>query len=170
MVATPSLRSGSPGRLQAGFTLIEALVTIMIIAVLAALAMPSMNEVLTTQRVKSTAFDLMADMTYARAEAIARGTDVVIASTSGSTDWGRGWTIREQAGGTLLREGAARASSITFTGPGPSVTFERTGRATAANPVAFSIVPVDTGAQDYQKRCLRLDPSGRARSANGACT
>lgn len=155
---------------MAGFTLAEALVTIAIVAVLAALALPGMNQLLTTQRVKSTSFDLMADLTYARSEAIARGTDVVVASTSGTSDWREGWTITETAGPSVLREAAARADTVIFTGPGPTVTFERTGRATALGTVAFSIQPKGDDAPDNQKRCLRLDPSGRARSAVGVCS
>lgn len=153
-----------------GFTLIEAMVVVFIIAVLAAAALPSMRQLITSQRVKSASYELFADLSYARSEAITRGSDVVVASTSGSTDWRQGWRVTETAGGTSLRQQDARSTDLTFTGPGPTVTFDRTGRATAVATVQFSIVPVDSTAQDYQKRCLRLDPSGRARSANGACT
>jgi hypothetical protein len=30
-------------------------------------------------------------------------------------------------------------------------------------------VPVEATNQDYMKRCIRLDPSGRPKSAEGAC-
>ena len=64
----------------------------------------------------------------------------------------------------------ARASGLTFTGPGPSVTFDRTGRGTADATVQFSIVPTNASAPDHQKRCLRLDPSGRVRTRQEACS
>jgi hypothetical protein len=35
--------------------------------------------------------------------------------------------------------------------------------------VTFNIVPMATETQDYMKRCIRLDPSGRPRGAEGAC-
>jgi hypothetical protein len=49
------------------------------------------------------------------------------------------------------------------------VTFDRNGR--ASNQMFFNIVPAAdiTNPQDYMKRCIRLDPSGRPKTAEGAC-
>lgn len=148
-----------------GFTLTEALVVIFIIGVLAAIAFPAMTTFLTTQAVRSTAYDLFADLIYARSEAIARGTTVSIISPG---DWMEGWTIREDAGGTTLRTQAARDSAILIKDSADKITFDRTGRANAAE-VTFSIYPKAASTQDYQKRCIRLDPSGRPKSAEGVC-
>lgn len=153
---------------QRGFTLTEALVVMFIVGVLAAIAFPAMSTFLTTQAVRSTSYDLFADLIYARSEAIARGTTVSVIG-AGGTDWKQGWTIRENAGGTVLRSQASRDSAITFTSTQPSVTFDRTGRASDAADLKFNIVPVKATSQDYQKRCIRLDPSGRPKSMEGAC-
>ena len=153
---------------QRGFTLTEILVVIFIIGVLAAIAFPAMNKVLTTQAVRSTSYDLFADLIYARSEAIARGTTVTVMANT-ALDYKLGYVVRENGGGTVLREQPARDSEIAFTASVNSVTFDRSGR--ASNQILFNIVPGPniTNPQDYMKRCIRLDPSGRPKSSEGAC-
>ena len=151
-----------------GFTLPEMLTVIMIIGILAAIAFPAMNKFLVTQAVRTASYDLFADLIYARSEAIARGTTVTVMGTS-STDYKAGYVVRENAGGTTLRAQPARDSEILFTASQSEVTFDRSGRAT--NQMLFTIVPGPniTNPQDYMKRCIRLDPSGRPKSSEGAC-
>lgn len=154
---------------QGGFNVVELMTIVAILGVMMMLAGPAMKDMMTSQRVKASSYDLNADLTYARSEAIGRGVDVVVASASGNTNWRDGWTITETGGNTTLRQAGAFGTDLTFTGSAATVTFERTGRATAGATVQFSIVPVNTSAGDHQKRCLRLDPSGRVRTAQGAC-
>jgi type IV fimbrial biogenesis protein FimT len=153
---------------QRGFTLTEILVVIFIIGVLAAIAFPAMNKFLVTQAVRATSYDLFADLIYARSEAIARGVTVSIIGNS-STNFKQGWNIKENGGNTTIRTQAARDSAITFTSSVNTITFDRNGRAQSPVEVTFSIVPIEATTQDYMKRCIRLDPSGRPRSAEGAC-
>ena len=151
-----------------GFTLPEMLTVIMIIGILAAFAFPAMTKFLATQAVRSASYDLFADLIYARSEAIARGTTVTIQAVSG-TDFKAGWTIKENSGNTTLRSQPARDSRLQFTATQNSVTFDRSGR--ASNQMMFNIIPSAdiTNPQDYMKRCIRLDPSGRPKSSEGAC-
>ena len=153
---------------QRGFTLTEILVVIFIVGLVATFAFPAMSTFLTTQAVRSSSYDLFADLIYARSEAIARGTTVTVTGVDG-TNWKKGWTIRENEGGTVLRTQSSRDSAITFTASGAEVTFDRTGRASNAAEMTFTIVPVKSTSQDYQKRCIRLDPSGRPKSSEGTC-
>lgn len=55
---------------RSGLTLIEVIVALAIVAVLAAVAVPSMREFLMQQRLKSAASELMADMQLARSTAL----------------------------------------------------------------------------------------------------
>jgi type IV fimbrial biogenesis protein FimT len=155
-------------RRAAGFTTAELLTVIAIVGVIAAIAIPSMSGLLATQAVRSASYDLTADLTYARSEAIARGTNVSINGSAG-TDFKGGWTITEAAGGTTLRTQASRDSRIVFTASGSTFTFDRTGRVTVGAPAQWTIVPTGT-SQDHQKRCIKLDPSGRPRTNEGVCT
>ena len=154
-------------RLQSGFTMVEVIVVVAIAAILAAIAIPSMKNLLTTQAVRTAAYDLYADLTYARSEAIARGTSVTITGAS-STDFKQGWRITEAAGGTTLRTQPARSTAIVFTASGNAYTFDKTGRLSAGSPAQWGIRPMDTShTQEYQKRCVQLDPSGRPRTQEG---
>jgi len=156
-------------RRQSGFTATEILVVLAIVGIMAALAMPSMSGLLATQAVRSASYDLNADLTFARSQAISRGTNVSVTGASG-TNFKAGWTITEAAGGSTLRTQAARDSKIVFTASHNAYTFDRTGRVSVgdANQPKWSIVPYGT-SQTHQKRCILLDPSGKPRTIEGVC-
>lgn len=61
-----------------GFTMVELLITVVILAVLAAIAVPSMREFIARQRVESIAKELATDLRYLRTEATQRDRDVQI--------------------------------------------------------------------------------------------
>ena len=156
-------------RRQAGFTATEILVVIGIVGLLAAIAVPSMSKMIQTQSVRSASYDLNADLIYARSEAISRATNVTITGAS-TTDFNKGWTITEAAGGTTLRTQGSRTGKITFTANANVYTFDKTGRVIVGAPAQWAIAPTESGAQDHMKRCVKLDPSGRPRTNEGVCT
>ena len=61
-----------------GFTLIELLVAIAIAAILIALAAPSFKQLIQSSTMSSNVNNFLADMRYARSEAIRRGGSVVM--------------------------------------------------------------------------------------------
>jgi type IV fimbrial biogenesis protein FimT len=61
---------------QAGFTLIEALVVVALIAIILAVAAPSFTESIARKRVEGLASELGTDLQYARSEAVARNAAV----------------------------------------------------------------------------------------------
>lgn len=153
---------------QRGFTAVEMMVVVAILAIMAAFALPAMNQLIRTQKVRSLAYDLFADLTYARSEAIARGHNVGIAS-GGGTDWGvNGWEIRDITANppTLLRRQGAAPPKIKFTADAGTLIFQPNGR--IVGTVTFSIAPVES-APDDQKRCIRISPSGKPNSTTGPC-
>ena len=80
-----------------GFTLVEMMVTMSILAIVAASAAPSMTDFVAAQRVKSAASDLFMALQRARSEAIKRNGPAVIAPAGA---WAGGWTVT--AGGTTV--------------------------------------------------------------------
>lgn len=61
-----------PRRQGNGFTLLELLVTIVVLGVVLAVAMPSVKKYLESQRLRSVSGELLADLQFARGEAVAR--------------------------------------------------------------------------------------------------
>lgn len=67
-----------------GFTLVELMITLVVLAVLAAIAVPSLREFIARQRIESIAKELATDLRYLRTEAIQRRRDVQILFGSGT--------------------------------------------------------------------------------------
>jgi len=164
---------------QSGFTLLELMVVIAVLAILSAVAAPSIATFISTQRLRNAAFDLVSDLLLARNEALNRQTDVVISPSSASGgEWSDGWTITSASGTTVtsrlgvpvvVRFVPADSSGNALA----SLTFAGTngGRlATAATPVQITVkaADVDTG----KWTCITLDATGRARAEKktGGCT
>ncbi len=96
-----------------GFTLIEVLIVIAIAAILAAMAVPSFNTMLMKRSVQGAAQSLVADIRFARSEALRRSLRVSICSlASGSTDtcsgnpavWANGWIVFVDTSNTGTRD------------------------------------------------------------------
>lgn len=77
-----------------GFTLVELLVTMSIIAILLALAAPSFVSFQRNSELTSTANDFVAAVSAARAEALKRQRNTfVIPADSAHVDWTKGWVV-----------------------------------------------------------------------------
>lgn len=75
--------SSAPQRWQAGFSVVEALVAVTILATLAMLAVPAMADLAARQRLRGAADNLRADLQFARSEAVKRGVHVFVAFSPG---------------------------------------------------------------------------------------
>ena len=85
-----------------GFTLIELAVTLTVAGILAAIAMPAYKQFVESGRLTTATNDLIADLTYARIEAMKRGSVTqmgICASADGTscaalpTTWRSGWVV-----------------------------------------------------------------------------
>ncbi|KPW41159.1 Type IV pilin [Pseudomonas amygdali pv. mellea] len=100
-----------------GFSLIELLVTVSLVGILAAIAIPSFTSSIQSNKADTELSDLQRALNYARLEAINRGVTVRIAPTSGTA-----WTGELQvylvsdtkATPTALRKVAAMSSGGTL--------------------------------------------------------
>lgn len=137
---------------QSGFTLLELLVVILVVAILAALAGPSFIATIASAEVNGTRDKLASAMQYARSEALKRKTPVSVCASadqttcSNGTDWQNGWLVfgdlngnaSLDAGETVLQVEYSAGQLNTYNDGGDIVTFNRIGRAvTGAGDYAF---------------------------------
>jgi type IV fimbrial biogenesis protein FimT len=148
--------------LQGGFTLVEAITVMTIMAILAGVGTSGFVWLNQATQIRGATFDLVADLDFARSEAVKRNDDVVIAPRDG--DWINGWTVT--VAGALLRQRDAIGAQIEFAAAPGTLTFDGAGRASLATVGNFQIC-VQGGT--VAGRTVRIDPSGLSRSTKVAC-
>ncbi|AYN97325.1 MULTISPECIES: GspH/FimT family pseudopilin [Pseudomonas] len=116
-----------------GFTLIELMVVVALVAVVATIAMPQFSLLIQSNQVQSTSNELYGALMYTRGEAVARGVPVTI--TAPSAD---GWTqgLKITSGSETLRDYSdtgLNQQSVNATGTKVSITFGPLGIVTKAN-------------------------------------
>lgn len=100
------------------------MVTVAILAILAAIAAPSFTPILERWRMRQIAEDLQASIYFARSEALKRSGNITLSANDG--DWSKGWQVL--ADSTVLQDNAApNQTTITFSNTATSLFFDRWG-------------------------------------------
>lgn len=172
---------------RGGFTLIETLAVIALLAVTAVLATPSFVAWHVRDQVDARARALAATLAYARSEALRRGARVTVCRIdaaraclaagqpcgSGITDWACGWAVLAERGGTLaLLRAQPLLAAVSITGVQTNLTFTPPAGQLIGALRSFDIAPrAPTKATqgDKWRRCIRIAAGGRARISEGVC-
>ncbi|MDG1893412.1 MAG: prepilin-type N-terminal cleavage/methylation domain-containing protein [Fuerstiella sp.] len=123
---TNSCPSGSSARVRAGYSLMEMLIVLAIMAAMAAFALPSLRGPLDKSRLRSSARQVRAALAKTRSLAIREGVPLVFQFEAG----GRSWTIE--------RKGASPLQQSTMTGDSRPLSGLKTGRAATENVLVNS--------------------------------
>jgi type IV fimbrial biogenesis protein FimT len=157
-------------RQSRGFTLIELMVTIAVIALIAAVASPAMITLMNSNRLSSTAGELTSAAQLARAEAIRRSAPVVLcgsddgATCTAGADW-QGWAVVGQNNRDAVEEtvrGGLFPGNIQLSGPAGGVTFNSTGLI-AAGTTLTACIPTDKPADN--QRVITISVAGHVMTA-----
>lgn len=172
-----------------GFTLIELLVVIAIVAILTTLAAPSFVQLIKKNSVSSAVNTFMADMRFARSEAVRRGGAVIMCrsdapeatsphcdtdSGPGGNGWVSGWIVFEDRDGSLDRnsgdqllriQGPITNVDTAVQGSGPSKKFQFTAMGRMKNLTSATSIRFGTNMPESLQRRICINQSGRVRIA-----
>lgn len=166
---------------HSGFTLLELLIVVTIVAILSAIAAPSFQTMLLNNRLASATNDLLADLALARSESARQGKRVTLCISSdgescgSGSSWqagriifldesGSGTTGTVDSGETIFRVTTAETgSNLTITASGFSsnryIQFRPTGALTSTTTGTFTIC--DNRSGNFG-RTIQIIPTGRA--------
>jgi len=145
-----------------GFSLIELMVVVALVAIMAGLAVPSFKSFISGQRVKTAASDFVMAAIFARSEAIKRNANVTI--TPAASGWKDGWSVA--VGSTELSRQQAY-NGLTLSGPSSAITYNGTGRLSA------TVTTMTITGSNGSTRCVAFDLSGMPKStisSSGTCS
>jgi len=135
-----------------GFTIIELVIAISVLALMVTLAAPMYKSMTATNRTRAAAYSLVASLALARSEAVKRNAAVSVLPLG--TGWQDGWEV--EAGGNTLSKNEP-APHLVLSGPMSGVSYQPNGRLSTPGFVLFTV-----SATSGYTRCVVIDPGGRA--------
>jgi type IV fimbrial biogenesis protein FimT len=171
--------------IQTGFSLMELMAGIAVVAIVAGLAAPSFRAFINNSRVGAAQNDLAAALNIARSEAVRRSTTVSVCASSNGTScdkapgpvvtaWAPGWLVFRDPGaaGTvaaasdILQKWDAISGGVQLTGTSGVVQFQPTG--TIVSPAATVDISY-SGCGGKNKRHMQVSLSGSISSQLRLC-
>ncbi len=178
----------TPHRMS-GVTLVELMVTVAVLAIVTAIALPSFQSTIRSNRAATAANELLASLMLARSEAIRNGNSAGICpsanGTSCNSDWSSGWLVWSDADGngnldgneTIIRYSQARNGIQLSTGSANRFIFDRRGRAKGkdgsnadlSGSQVITVKPENCPAGEQSERDLTITSTGQSRLSRSAC-
>jgi len=164
---------------NSGFTLLELLITVAIISIVMAIAVPSMTTFTQNDRLTTNINTLIGHLAYARSEAVKRSQQVSICSSNNATtctggNWQDGWIVYIDADGdnsftageeVLRAQQALEGANTLTTAIGTQLTYDYRGFVNAASVGSFQLCDGRSGPHG---KTIRISTTGRVRIEDGS--
>lgn len=158
-------------RAQRGFTLIELVVVVAVLAIAASFAVPAFQQVVESNRLATESNRLLSAISFTRSEAVRVGDDASLTANTGG--FGNGWCVHlgtacNNAGtNEILRQ--FDAVQLDYTATANTLTFNARGEMTnAAFQLSIDPENCDSGEVD-KRRTISVSLSGRGSVQKGNC-
>ena len=165
---SPVALARQPGQCSrhGGFTLVELMVGIALLAILLSVAIPSYQSVIANQNLGAAAAALQSAIALTRSEAVKRNGSVSLNPVT-TGDWADGWWIANPASpdSALHMERLTGGITIQASGSGALV-FNSSGRLAGGLERTFQL---ESSADEDKKRCVSVNLDGRPASKAGGC-
>ncbi|NRH42953.1 GspH/FimT family pseudopilin [Pseudomonas sp. MS15a(2019)] len=154
-------------RAQYGFTLIELMVAIAILAIVIAIAAPSFNRTVQSNRAAVMSNELVGALQTTRSEALKRRTNVTLcrrnadgSACEAGTDWSAGWLLIQES---LVLRVWEPATGIALTGPSDGITYRNNGTTTLSAAETLGV------ATPSCRRIVTVTVTGNASANTSGC-
>lgn len=155
-----------PGKAASpGFTLVELMVTIAVLAILASIATPMFGSLIQKNKLDAASGELTHLLQYARTEAVTRGVSVTVKTSD--SNWVGAVSVATSSE-TLRQygsEGINGASGVSASGTATSLTFRPSGTL-SGSAISITLCTLDGGSSG---RVLSVSSSGLISSTSKEC-
>lgn len=163
-----------------GFTLIEMLVTLLMMAILLGIGMPSFVNLIRNNGMTDQANSVLGGIIYARQEATNLGIGVSICGSSDQKScdgqWGEGWIVFKDPNGTVTGTVAAtsvlrleKGSSSIDASSGAAVRFDQEGIRRALTQSADTVTLKRSDCGNEGSRIISILAGGQASVGDASC-
>ena len=163
-----------------GFTLIELMVIVVVLAVTLSLAVPAVQELIKNNRVTGQTNEMLALVSFARNEAIRRNVDSDNPIILRIETFDGGWSAEVQdpegdGAAPCTAQGALRCATNNRVnlevpdGSAVDIVFNNRGYLDPFDEILLAMEHVDCTAGQFQRRLILMRPTGQVESCRAAC-
>lgn len=164
---------------HAGFTLVELMIVVAVVAILTAIGLPSFSATIRANRIATRTNALIAAVSLARSEAVrsnvAAGLCARATDTTCGVNWDNGWLVFTDTNG----DGAPSASEVdrvtsgnsdmTVTGTAGTILFTSRGMNASGAAGAFVLTPSNCPSGIYAVNTLTMNTVGQVSTVKSGC-
>ena len=153
-----------------GFTLLELMVTIAVLAILTTIAIPNFRDLVQNNRVTTQANELVSALTFARTEAVKRGRNVEVGVAVANPGWTVTVTTLDAVGNTVTLRQVDRQGSFVNIDAGGQLIFNPNGVPTGALNELRDVFMQPGSCTGEKRRHIEIGRSGQVTTTKQTCT